>query len=127
MILLPIPIHKLSKERANPKKKASLGSILLELSKSKELDLLKITKNPRTIKMIDPRKLLIPEGRILSKKSPKIKEKEVTIIDIAKSISLLIGDNFVFFNPFVMPIPKESILLEIAKIKTLVNIFSNTS
>jgi len=34
IILEPVPIQKLSKERANPKKIASLESIFFELSKS---------------------------------------------------------------------------------------------
>ena len=32
-------------------------------------------------------------------------------------------DNLVFLSPYVIPIPKESILLEIAKSKVFTNIF----
>ena len=44
-ILPPIPIPKLSKERAIAKNKASLGSIVLEWLKSEEIGLLKILKS----------------------------------------------------------------------------------
>ena len=40
IILKPIPMQKLSKESANPKNKASLKSMILDLSKSEELGFL---------------------------------------------------------------------------------------
>ena len=42
LILAPIPIHKLSRERAIAKKIASLGSIVFDLSKSEDIGLLNI-------------------------------------------------------------------------------------
>ena len=42
IILKPIPMQKLSKESASPKNKASLESIILDLSKSEELGFLMI-------------------------------------------------------------------------------------
>ena len=45
IILEPVPIQKLSKERAIAKNKASLGSIVLEWLKSEEIGLLKILKS----------------------------------------------------------------------------------
>ena len=41
-ILPPIPMQKLSKERAKPKNTASLASIVLDLSKSEEVGFFKI-------------------------------------------------------------------------------------
>ena len=53
-------------------------------------------------------------GKILCIMFPKNIEKYVIVIDIINKIILPIKDIFVFFIPYVMPMPKESMLLEIA-------------
>ena len=110
-----MPTHIESRESANPKIKASFKSIPREWSKSKGIGSL-ITKKPRKIK--------IPELIILVKKSESIllikfpikKEKLVKQIDINISNDMEKKPIFAFFIPYVMPIPRESILTDKARI-----------
>lgn len=79
IILKPIPIQKLSKERAKPKNKASLESIVLDLSKSEEIGFL-------IIFMVIPKHLIK-------------KEYIFSLSDISKSLSsFMLHSCFDFFN-----------------------------
>lgn len=46
---------------------------------------------------------------------PKNTENDVIKIDIINKINLLKKNIFVFLIPYVRPIPKESILIEVAR------------
>ena len=50
--------------------------------------------------------------------------KEITK-EIINKISLLKKEIFIFFIPYVIPIPRESILLDIASIIELINIIKH--
>ena len=70
---------------------------------------------PIQIKIKHPKKLVNKFGSIYWIILPKNIEIYVVINEIANKIILLNLDIFVFLIPYVMPIPKESILLDIAK------------
>ena len=61
-------------------------------------------------------------GKIVIKKLPNQIEILLTKKEMANKIILLKKEIFIFLIPYVIPIPRESILLEIAKIKELSNI-----
>ena len=87
-----------------------------ELSKSNESSLsfvwiiIKIPIHKRTAEPINSQTLL---DKKFFKINPINPEKIVTIIETINNIILSNLDNFVFLSPYVIPIPKESILLEI--------------
>ena len=54
---------------------------------------------------------------------PKYKEIKVIKKEIQNKISFAICEIFVFFIPYVIPIPRESILLDIAKISVFRNMY----
>gem|GEM_PF-3804393 len=161
IILLPIPMQKLSKERAKPKNKASLESIDLELSKSEDIGFFiilivipkylikklyifclsnssdkfifllcldsffkasKQIKIPIKISIKFPIILVIISGNISFNILPNQIEKMEMIKEMKNKIILARLDILVFLIPYVIPIPRESILLEIANIKELTNI-----
>lgn len=127
-IMLPqIPIQKLSKERAIAKNIDSLESIIFELSKSEDIGLLKTLEEllfffnaskhiyiPIKIKILLPINLVKKFGKMDCIKFPKNIEREVMVMEIMNKIIFPIRDIFVFFIPYVIPIPSESMLLEIA-------------
>lgn len=123
-----IPIQKLSKERAIAKNKASCGSMIFELFKSEDIGLLKIFLEsfsffkawkhmyiPIQISIKHPKKLVNTFGNIYWIRFPKNIDIYVVISDIANKIIFPILDIFVFLIPYVIPIPKESMLLDNAK------------
>ena len=70
---------------------------------------------PIQISLKHPKKLVNTFGNIYWITFPKNMDIYVIISDIANKSIFPIFDIFVFFIPYVMPIPKESILLDIAK------------
>lgn len=125
LILPPIPIHKLSRERAIAKNNDSLESIICELSKSEDIGLLKTLQLtscffkaskhiyiPIDIKIKLPINFVKKVGKIFWMKFPKNKEKYVVVKEIINKIIFPIKEIFVFLIPYVIPIPSESILLE---------------
>ena len=158
-IVDPIPIQKLSSERAIARKNASLQSIFLEWSKSEfvgfriiwivipknfikkqkifsslifslklkfsllQLSTLfffkawKVMKNPIKIIIKLPITLVILLDKKLLIQLPNHIEKVVIIIEILNKIIFATYEILVFFKPYVIPIPSESTLLEIARRK----------
>ena len=123
-----IPIQKLSKERAIAKIRASCGSIIFEWFMSEDIGLLKIFWEsfsffkawkhmyiPIQIRIRQPRKLVNDFGSMYWIIFPNNIDIYVVINEIANRIIFPIFDIFVFLIPYVIPIPKESILLDIAK------------
>ena len=126
IIVLPTPIQKLSKESAKAKNKASFESIKLEESKSNDtLSSFKdwnSTKNPIKIKIEQPTIGIKCWGNIEVIKFPKNKANIVTKKETTNNIIFPNLEIEVFFIPYVIPIPRESILLETAKIIKFINI-----
>ena len=121
-----MPIHKLSKERATPRKIASLGLISFELSKSKEIScsfVLIIIKIPIHKRRAEPINSHTFVDNVLFNILPIRPDRKVIKIEIKNKIIFDFFNNFVCLRPYVIPIPKESILLEIASKKVLRNIF----
>ena len=123
-----IPIQKLSKERAMDKISASWGSIIFEWLRSEDIGLLKTFWEsfsfleawkhmyiPMQIKIKHPKKFVKEFGSIYWIIFPKNIDIYVVISEITNKIILLNLDIFVFLIPYVTPIPKESILLDIDK------------
>lgn len=70
---------------------------------------------PIQISNKQPKKLVNIFGKIYWITLPKNIDRYVVISDIVNKIIFPILDIFVFFIPYVMPMPKESILLDVAK------------
>lgn len=128
-ILPPTPIQKQSKERAIPKIRASLLSIELEASKSKEVEdnpLLwmdwKHIRTPIPIKIEFPISLATKSEKIFFIISPNQTDTSEIEKEMVNNTILPQYEIFVFLIPYVIPIPRESILLESDKISELVNI-----
>ena len=116
---------KLSDDKANPKKMASFGSIKFELLKSKSLcfpdffskiDFI-IINNPIINNIKQPISSVIYFGKKFSNIVPEKTDMKDTSSEIKNNIIVLKNEIFFFFIPYVTPIPSESMLLEIAKIK----------
>ena len=107
----PATIPKLSNDRANPRTMASLLSISFELSKS-ELFVLRIIKMPSADKTKLPKMCARYTGINCFIIFPNIIDIEVIKTEMIKSIKLDKLDIFVFFIPYVIPIPSASILDE---------------
>ena len=121
-----MPMHKLSNERAIARNIDSFESIIFELSKSDDIGLLKIFGDlfclfndlkhiyiPIDIRRKLPINFVKKLGSMTCINFPKYIDKYVIVIEIINKISLPINDILVFFIPYVIPIPSESILLEI--------------
>ena len=129
IILPPIPMQILSKESAIPKIRDSLASISLELSKSEDLGLFiawKTINKPIKIKIQVPIQLAKKlEKKLLIKLPSQIeiveKQKETK-----KRTSLAKLEILVLLIPYVIPMLRESILLETAKIIVLKNIIAKS-
>ena len=153
IILLPIPTHKESRDKAKPKYKASFESILFELSKSEYIgfliicivipkDLIKRLYvldlwfiehflfnawniiNPQIkISIMIPIKFAIKFGNIDVIIFPNL----IAIFAINKEIvkRIIFETKFILvpFLPYVIPIPKESILTEKASKMQFKDIF----
>ncbi len=122
-----MPIHKLSKERAIAKNIDSFGSMTFELSKSLQMGLLNTLEEvdfffnaskhiyvPINTRITVPINLVMKTGKIAWIIFPKNMDKYVINVEITNSIIFPINDIFVFCIPYVIPIPSESMLLEIA-------------
>lgn len=79
-------------------------------------------KTPINISKKLPKKYNIKSGSIKSKIFPKHKERDVILIDIIIKIKIAGSEIFVFLTPYVIPIPKESMLVDIASSIDEINI-----
>lgn len=125
-ILPQLPIQKQSKERAKPRNRASLPSIEFEKSKSKFISFFRIawwkTKMPIAIKIIFPINLVTKSGKIVLIIFPNHTDKTEMVKEITNKTIFARIEILVFLMPYVMPIPRESILLESDKTSELINI-----
>ena len=79
-------------------------------------------KSPIPIKIKFPISLVAKSEKIFFKKSPNQTDKIEIKKEIVNKTILAKQDIFVFLIPYVIPMPRESMLLESAKISELINI-----
>ena len=116
MILPPMETPIESRDNAIARNIDSLASILLELSKSECSGPWKIIHNPIIHKIIPPTKLHEKLEKKLDIAFPTSKEKEVIESEKINKISFAQLEILVFFKPYVIPVPRESILKHSANI-----------
>ena len=82
----------------------------------------KKAQNPITIKRPLPKKFIIISEKNFFIKLPKSNEKIEIPNEIQNKINVLQKEILVFFKPYVIPIPRESMLLATASSNELINI-----